>query len=53
MKYVTQLCQRTLLGQHLPQNTVKIFYRMQIIVSIFITHQTTHQNPKIIPFSAF
>ena len=53
MKYVTQLCQRTLLGQHLPQNTVKIFYKMQIIVSILITHQTTHQNPKIIPFSAF
>jgi len=26
---------------------------MQIIVSILITHQTTHQNPKIIPFSAF
>jgi len=53
MKYVTQLCQRTLSGQKLPNNTVNICYDMQIIVFVFVSKIITHKNPKIMHFSTF
>jgi len=53
MKYVTQLCQRTLSGQKLPNNIVNICYNMQIFVFAFVTKIITHKNPKIMHFSTF
>jgi len=53
MKYVTQLCQRTLSGQKLPNNIVNICYKMQIIVFAFVVKTTTNKNPEIIQFSTF
>lgn len=53
MKYVTQICQRTLLGQKLPNNIVNICCNMLIIVSIFTTKTITNKNPEIIHFSTF
>jgi len=53
MKYVTQLCQRTLSGQKLPNNTINICYNMQIIVFALIIKIITNKNPKIMHFSTF
>ncbi len=53
MKYVTQLCQRTLLGQKLPHYIVNICYRMQIIVLALVAKIITNKNPKIMHFSIF
>lgn len=53
MKYITQLCQRTLSGQKLPNNIINICYNMQIIVTVFVAKIITHKNPKIMHFSTF
>jgi len=53
MKYVTQLCQRTLFGQKLPKNIINICYNMQIIVSVFFAKIITNKNPNIMHFSTF
>ncbi len=53
MKYVTQLCQRTLFGQKLPHYIVNICYRMQIIVFALVAKIITNKNPKIMHFSTF
>ncbi|NCU32002.1 MAG: transposase [Candidatus Moranbacteria bacterium] len=53
MKYVTQLCQRTLFGQNLPNNIVNICFKMQIIISAFDIKILTNKNPKIMHFSTF
>jgi len=53
MKYVTQLCQRTLLGQKLPNNTINICYNMQINVFAYTIKIITNKNPKIMHFSTF
>lgn len=53
MKYVTQICQRTLLGQKIPDNTVNICYNMQINVFAFVLKLITNKNPKIMHFSTF
>lgn len=53
MKYITQICQRTLSGQKLPSNMVNICCNMQIIVFAFITKVLTNKNPKIMHFSTF
>lgn len=51
MKYVTQLCQRTLWGQKTPEYIINICYNMQIIVFAFVTKIITYKNPKIMHFS--
>jgi len=53
MKYVTQLCQRTLFGQKLPNYIVNICYSMQIIVFAVVAKIITNKNPKIMHFSTF
>jgi len=53
MKYVTQLCQRTLSRLKSPNNIVNICYKMQIIVFEFTVKILTNKNPKIIHFSTF
>ena len=53
MKYITQICQRTLSGQKLPSNIVNICCNMQIIVFTFTTKALTNKNPKIMHFSTF
>ena len=53
MKYVTQLCQRTLFGQKSPNYIVNICYRMQIIVFALVAKIITNKNPKIMHFSTF
>jgi len=53
MKYVTQLCQRTLLEQKSPNNIVNICYNMQINVFAFVLKIITYKNPKIMHFSTF
>lgn len=53
MKYITQICQRTLSEQKLPSNMVNICCNMQIIVFAFITKVLTNKNPKIMHFSTF
>lgn len=53
MKYVTQLCQRTLLGQNLSKNIVNICDNMQIIVFALISKIIPNKIPKIIHFSTF
>ena len=53
MKYVTQICQRTLLRQKLPKNIVNMCCNMLIIVSVLATKIITNKNPKIIQYSAF
>lgn len=53
MKYVTQLCQRTLFGQKLPTNTINICYNMQINVFKFVAKIITNKNPEIVHFSTF
>jgi hypothetical protein len=53
MKYVTQICQRTLSGQKLPTNTINICYNMQINVFAFVAKIITNKNPEIMHFSTF
>ena len=53
MKYVTQLCQRTLFGQKTPNYIVNICYRMQIIVFALVAKMITNKNPNIMHFSTF
>ena len=53
MKYVTQLCQRTLSGQKLPHYIVNIYCNTLIIVYVFLTKIITNKNPKIMQFSTF
>lgn len=53
MKYVTQLCQRSLFGQKLPHYIVNICYDMQINVIAFVTKIITYKNPEIMLFSTF
>jgi hypothetical protein len=53
MKYVTQLCQRTLLGQKLPKYIINICCNMQIYVFVIATKIITNKNPKIMHFSTF
>ena len=53
MKYVTQLCQRTLSGQKLPNYIVNIYCNTLIIVYVFLTKIITNKNPKIMHFSTF
>lgn len=53
MKYITQICQRTLFGQKLPNNIVNICYNMQINVFVFISKIITNKNPKIMHLSTF
>ena len=53
MKYVTQLCQKTLFGQKLPHYILNICYKMQIIVFALVAKIITNKNPKIMHFSTF
>jgi hypothetical protein len=53
MKYVTQLCQRTLFGQKLPTNIINICYNMKINVFAYIVKLITNKNPEIMHFSTF
>ena len=53
MKYITQICQRALFGQKLPNNTLNICYNMQIIVTILEAKKLTNKNPEIMSFSTF
>lgn len=53
MKYVTQICQRTLAWLKLPKSIVNICNIVQIIVFILPTKIITNKNPKIMRFSTF
>ncbi len=53
MKYITQICQRTLIGQKLPENILNICCHIQIIVYAFVTKTLTNKYPKIMHFSTF
>ena len=53
MKYIRQLCQRTLLVQKSPNNIANICYNMQIIVFTFISNKITDKYPKFMHFSTF
>ena len=53
MKYITQLCQRTLLGQKLPTNIINICYNMQINVYTYAIKIITNKNSEIMHFSTF
>jgi hypothetical protein len=53
MKYVTQICQRTLSGQKLPNNIINICYNMQINVFALVAKIITNKNPEIMHFSTF
>jgi hypothetical protein len=53
MKYVTQICQRTLSGQKLPNNIINICYNMQINVFALVIKIITNKNPEIMHFSTF
>ena len=53
MKYVTQLCQRTLLGQNTTNISAKICLCMQIIVSKAIPKKIMYKNPNYIHLSVF
>lgn len=52
-KYVTQICQRSLVWLKLPKLIVNICNIMKIIVFIFSTKIITNKNPKIIHSSTF
>jgi len=53
MKYVTQLCQRTLLGQKSSDKSTIIYNNMQIIVFALISKTITNKKPEIMHFSTF
>ncbi len=53
LKYVTQICQRTLAWLKLPKLIVKICDIMQIIVFVSPNKIITNKNPKIMHFSTF
>ena len=51
LKYVTQICQRTLAWLKSPKLIVNICIKLQIIASFVLTKIITNKNPKIIHFS--
>ncbi len=53
MKYITQICQRTLFGQKLPAKILNICCIMLINVSASTIKIITNKNPEIIHFSTF
>ena len=53
MKYVTQLCQRTLLGQKISNSSAKICLCMQIIVFKIVSQKIMYKYPNYIHLSAF
>jgi hypothetical protein len=53
MKYVTQLCQRTLFGQKLPNYIVNICFDMLIIVTKFSKQKNINKYPNYMHFSTF
>lgn len=53
MKYVTQLCQRTLFRQKMSNNIINICYNMQINVYAFVAKIITNKNSEIMHFSTF
>jgi hypothetical protein len=52
VKYITQICQRTLFGQKLPQYIAKLCFNMYIIVNIFLVNKSNHIFPAKLRFSA-
>jgi hypothetical protein len=53
MKYITQICQRTLLGQKSPNNIVNICCDILINVFVYAFKIISNKNPKIMHFSTF
>ena len=51
LKYVTQICQRTLAWLKSPKLIVNICIKLQIIASFVLAKIITNKNPKIIHFS--
>ncbi len=53
MKYITQICQRTLFGQKSPNNIVNICCDILINVFVYAFKIISNKNPKIMHFSTF
>ncbi len=52
LKYVTQICQRTLFWPKSPNLFINICIKMQLYVSLIAFEKINNKNPKIILFSA-
>jgi hypothetical protein len=52
VKYITQICQRSLFGQKLPQYIANLCFNMYIIVNIFLGNKSNHIFPAKLRFSA-
>jgi hypothetical protein len=53
VKYITQICQRPLFGQKMPQYIDNLCFNMYIIVNIFIANKSNPVCPVNLNFSAF
>jgi hypothetical protein len=52
VRYITQICQRALFGQKLPQYIANLCFNMYIIVNIFLGNKSNHIFPAKLRFSA-
>ena len=53
VKYITQICQRPLFGQKMPQYIADLCFNMYIFVNIFIANKSNPVCPVNLHFSAF
>jgi hypothetical protein len=53
VKYITQICQRSLFGQKMPQYIANLCFNMYIIVNILSINKKNHIFPANLHFSAF
>jgi len=53
VKYITQICQRPLFGQKMPQYIANLCFNMYIIVNILSINKRNHICPTNLDFSAF
>jgi hypothetical protein len=53
VKYITQICQRSLFGQKSPQYIANLCFNMYIIVNILFMNKTNNIFPAKLHFSAF
>ena len=51
VRYITQICQRALFGQKLPQDIANLCFNMYIIVNIFLVNKSNHIFPAKLRFS--
>ena len=52
VNYITQICQRSLFGQKMPQYIANLCFNMYIIVNIFLGNKSNHIFPAKLRFSA-